>query len=70
VSVDFVGNALTRSEAIEIYTPYDVTSTTPRKSKIAFFSNFGGEKIILRAGQELKFENYELVQERQKNFIS
>ena len=63
VSANFVGNKLTQSEAIETYTPYDVTSSRPRKTKIAFFANFEGiEKIILRAGPELKLENYESVQ--------
>ena len=37
-----VGNAPTQSEAIKTYTPYDVTSSGPRKMKIAFFANFGG----------------------------
>ena len=32
--------------------------------QLHFFADFGGEKIILRAGPELKFENYESVQER------
>ena len=65
MSANFVGNTLTQSEAIETYTPYDVTSSRPRKTKIAFFANFEGiEKIILRAGPELKFENYGSVQHR------
>ena len=47
MSANFVGNTLTRSEAIEIYTPYDVTSPRPRKTTIAFFANFGGiEKLF------------------------
>ena len=50
MSANFVGNTLTQSEAIETYTPYDVTSSRPRKTKIAFFANFA--------------ENYESVQHR------
>ena len=46
MSANFVGNSLTRSEAIKIYTPYDVTSSRPRKTKIAFFGNFGGIKKL------------------------
>ena len=47
VSANFVGNTLTQSEAIETYIPYDVTSSRPRKTKIAFFANFGGiEKLF------------------------
>ena len=42
MSANFVGNTLTQSEAIETYTPYDVTSSRPWKTKIAFFANFGG----------------------------
>ena len=49
MSGNFVGNTLTQSEAIETYTPFDVTRD---------------RKIILRAGTELKFENYESVQHR------
>ena len=65
VSANFVGNTLTQSEAIETYTPYNVTSSRPRKTTIAFFASFGGiEKIILRAEPELKCENYESVQYR------
>ena len=64
MSANFVGNTLIQSEAIELYTPYEVASPRPRKKTIAFFANFGGQKIILRAGPELKFENYESVQHR------
>ena len=64
MSANFVGNTLTQSKAIKTYTPYDVTSSRPRKTKIAFFVNFGGVKNILRTGTELKFENYESVQHR------
>ena len=65
MSADFVGNTLTRSESIELYTPYDVTSPRPRKTIIAFFCQLWKDrKIILRAGTELKFENYESVQRR------
>ena len=41
-SYNFIGNTLTQSEAIETYTPYDVTSSRPRKTTIAIFANFGG----------------------------
>ena len=59
MSANFVG------KAIGTYTPYDVTSSRPRKTKIAFFGIFGGiKKITLHAGPELKFENYESVQHR------
>ena len=63
MSTNFVGNTLTQSEAIETCTPYDITSSRPWKTTIAFLANFGGRdrKIILRAGPELKFENYESV---------
>ena len=62
---NFVGNTLTQSEAIETFTPYDVTSSRPRKTKIAFFFQLWRDrKIILGAGTELKFENYESVQHR------
>ena len=54
MSANFVGNTLTQSEAIETYTPYDVTSCRPRKTR--------DRKIILRARPGLKFENYESVQ--------
>ena len=65
MSAHFVGNTLTQSKAIETYTPYDVTSSGPRKTKIAFFANFGEiEKLFSLAGTELKFENYESVQHR------
>ena len=65
MSGNFVGNTLTQSEAIETYTPYDVTSSRPRKTIIAFFCQLWRDrKIILRAGTELKFENYESVQHR------
>ena len=56
VSANFVGNTLTQSETIGTYTPYDVTSCRPRKTR--------DRKIILRARLELKFENYESVQHR------
>ena len=47
MSADFVGNTVTRSESIELYTPYDVTSPRPRKTIIAFFANFEGiEKLF------------------------
>ena len=47
-------DTLTLSEAIEIYTPYDVTSPRPRKTTIAFFANFGGiEKLFSAPDQRL-----------------
>ena len=65
MSGNFVGNTLTQSEAIETYTPYDVTSSRPRKTKNCIFCQLWRDrKIILRAEPELKFENYELVQHR------
>ena len=65
MSANFVGNTLTQSEAMETYTPYDVTSSRPRKTKVAFFCQLWRDrKIILHAGLELKFENYESVQPR------
>ena len=65
MSANFVGNTLTQSEAIETYTPYDVTSSRPRKTTIAFFcQRWRDRKIILRAGPKLKFKNYESVQHR------
>ena len=54
VSGNFVGNTLTQNEAIETYTYYDVTSSRPRKTKIAFFSNFRGiEKLFCAPEQSL-----------------
>ena len=54
VSANIIGNTLTRSEAIEIYTPYDITSSWPRKMTIAFFANFGGiEKLFCAPEQSL-----------------
>ena len=54
MSGNFVGNTLTQSEAIETYTPYDVTSSRPWKTKIAFFANFGGiEKLFCMPEQSL-----------------
>ena len=35
MSANFVGNTPAQSEAIETYTPYDVTSSRPRKTKIS-----------------------------------
>ena len=47
MSANLVGNTLTQSEAMETYTTYDVTSSMPRKTTIAFFANFGGiEKLF------------------------
>ena len=54
MSANFVGNTLTQSEAIEMYTPYDVTSSRPWKTKIAFFANFEGiEKLFCVPEQSL-----------------
>ena len=54
MSANFVGNTLTQREAIETYTPYDVTSSRPRKTIIAFFANFGGiEKLFCAPEQSL-----------------
>ena len=54
VSTNFVGYTLNQSEAIETYTPYDVTSFRPRKTTIAFFANFGGiEKLFCAPEQSL-----------------
>ena len=54
MSTNFVGNTLTHSEAMETYTPYDVTSSRPRKTTIAFFANFGGiEKLFCAPDQSL-----------------
>ena len=54
MSANFAGNTLTQSEAIETYTPYDVTSSRPRKTTIAFFANFGGiEKLFYAPDQSL-----------------
>ena len=48
---------------LEAYTPYDVTSPRARKMTIEFFCKLWRDrKNILRAGPELKFENYESVQ--------
>ena len=48
MSANFVGNTLTQSEAIETYTPHNVTGPRPRKTTVAFFAKFGG----LRAGPD------------------
>ena len=62
MSINFVGNTLTQSEAIESSTPYDVTSSRPRKRQLHFLPTLRERKNIFRAGPELKFENYESVQ--------
>ena len=60
-----MGNTLTQSgEAIEIYTPCDITSSGLRKRQVHFLSTLEGKKFILRAGLELKYPNYESVQRR------
>ena len=57
MSANFVGNTLTQSEAIVTYTPYDVTNSRPRKTKIAFFANFGGiEKLYCVPEQSLNLK--------------
>ena len=57
MSANFVGNTQTQSEAIETYTPYDVTSSMPRKTTIAFFANFGGiEKLFCVPDQSLNWK--------------
>ena len=54
VSANFVGNTQTQSEAIKTYTPYDITSSRPRKATIAFFANVGGiEKLFCAPEQSL-----------------
>ena len=54
MSANFVGNTLTQSEAIETFTPFDVNSSRPRKTIIAFFANFGGiEKLFCAPDQSL-----------------
>ena len=56
MSANFVLDTLSGGEAIEICTPYDVTSSRTPKTTIAFFVIFGGIKQnVLRAGPELKF---------------
>ena len=67
MSANFVGNILAQSEAIETYTPYDVTSSRPRKTTTAFFANFGGiEKLFCGPDQSLNSKNIESVQPRLK----
>ena len=57
MSANFVGYTLTQSEAIETYTPYDVTSSRPRKTKIAVFANYGGtEKLFCAPEQSLNWK--------------
>ena len=79
MSTNFVGNTRSQSEAIETYTPYDVTSSRPRKTTIAFFCQLWRDReIVFRTGPGLKFENHESEQHRiqfsrltgGKNFIS
>ena len=56
-SANFEGNTLTQSEATKTYTPYDVTSSRPRKTTIAFFANFGGiEKLFCVPDQSLNLK--------------
>ena len=50
----FCRNTLTWTEAIEIYTLNDVTSSSSRKTTIAFFANFGWiEKLFCVPEQSL-----------------
>ena len=50
----FVLDTLSGSKAIEIYTPYDVTSSGPRKTTIAVFVILGGtEKLFCAPDQTL-----------------
>ena len=57
MSANFVGNTLTQSEAIETYTPYDVTSSRPRKTTTVFFANFGAiEKLFCAPDQSLNLK--------------
>ena len=52
MSAYFVGKTLIQSAAIKTYTLYDVTSSRPRKTKIAFFANFGGIEILFYAPEQ------------------
>ena len=66
VSTNFVGYTLNQSEAIETYTPYDVTSSRPRKTTIAFFANFGEiEKLFCAPEQSL---NSKIMNQCNKDF--
>ena len=48
---------LSQSEAIEIYTPYDVTNSRPQKMTIAFFTKFRGiEKLFCTLDQSLNLK--------------
>ena len=68
-----------KSEAIETYTPYDVTSSRPRKTKIEFFANFGAiEKLFCVPEQRLNSKimnqcnidfNYLLSEQYSKKFV-
>ena len=49
-----IANIIGKSEAIEIYTPYDVTSSRPRKTKIAFFALYRLSKDNLEAKRFLR----------------
>ena len=62
-----MGHALTRSDEIKNYSPYDVTSSRPRKTTNAFFVNFGGiEKLFCTLDQSLNFESCDSMQHRRQ----
>ena len=44
MSGNLIRNTLTQSGMIKSYTPYDITSSRPWKTKLALFGNFGGQK--------------------------
>ena len=60
---NFVGNTPTLSEGIETYTSYDVTSSRPQATTIAFFANFG---VICAMEQRL---NSKIMSQCNKDFI-
>ena len=65
-----MGHTLTRSDEIENYTPYDVNSSRPRKTTIAFFVNFGGiEKLFCTLDRSLNFESCDSKREQKFHFI-
>ena len=63
---NIIGNTLTRSEGIGIYTPYDGTIFRPRKTKIAFFANFGGIKKTNKKKNNNNNNNNKTKQKKQK----
>ena len=65
MSGNFVGNTLTQSNQSKL--THLMTSLVPglgKRKMHCFFQLWRDRKIILRAGTELKFENYESVQHR------